>query len=207
MQKKSLALFVSAIFATGVALAQTQAPESEVRESTDPAQVAEVERRAAEIIAKQEASGSGTPTSGSSAMDGEPAATESGQSAGQDAQDMKRDQDGATTSGASGGSTTGMSGASGSSSESPSAAEPATGTSGASEAEAASGTSGASIGTDSTSGASGTTMEAEPEAATSSGASAGMDAAGGTSGAADTGSSSGTSGNAYGDNKDKSEKQ
>lgn len=53
MKKTSLAIFVSmlSLAATGYA----QAPSTEIRESTDPAKAAEVEQRAADIQARQQA--------------------------------------------------------------------------------------------------------------------------------------------------------
>ena len=58
MHKLSL-IILPALFAAGAAVAQ--APESTLRESTDPARIAEVERRAAAIR-------SGQPTTASPAM-------------------------------------------------------------------------------------------------------------------------------------------
>ncbi|MFC7518265.1 hypothetical protein ACFQUU_24940 [Herbaspirillum sp. GCM10030257] len=58
MKKTSMAMLISLLSVTGVAFAQSQAPSTEIRESTDPAKVADVEQRAADIQARQQASAS-----------------------------------------------------------------------------------------------------------------------------------------------------
>jgi hypothetical protein len=75
MRKKSLALFVSVSFMGAAALAQ--APDAEVRESTDPARIAEVEQRAAEIMAGTQRDQQ-QPTSGEPQTSGAPTAARAG---------------------------------------------------------------------------------------------------------------------------------
>jgi hypothetical protein len=72
MKKTSLALALSLLAFSGMALAATPSPTSEIRESTDPGKAAEIERHASELQAQQQngtansATGS-SDTSGSSA--------------------------------------------------------------------------------------------------------------------------------------------
>ncbi|HEY8609625.1 MAG TPA: hypothetical protein VIM12_21110 [Noviherbaspirillum sp.] len=63
--KKIIAVLVSTLAFAAASQAQTQSPSTEIRESTDPAKVAEVERRAAELQASQQSQGTGA-SSGSS---------------------------------------------------------------------------------------------------------------------------------------------
>lgn len=69
MNKTSLAIIASLFAVAASAQAQTQtqsmSPTTEIRESTDPSRVAEVERRAAEIMSRQQ-SGSGMGASSGS---------------------------------------------------------------------------------------------------------------------------------------------
>jgi hypothetical protein len=58
MKKTSIAMLISLLSVTGAVFAQSQAPSTEIRESTDPAKVADVEQRAADIQARQQASSS-----------------------------------------------------------------------------------------------------------------------------------------------------
>lgn len=64
MNKTSIAVLASLLALASVAQAQSQdmSPSTEIRESTDPAKIAEVERRAAEIMSQQQ-SGQGMDAS------------------------------------------------------------------------------------------------------------------------------------------------
>jgi hypothetical protein len=56
VKKTSMAILISLLSVAGTAFAQSQAPTTEIRESTDPAKIADVEQRAADIQARQQAS-------------------------------------------------------------------------------------------------------------------------------------------------------
>jgi hypothetical protein len=71
-------VLVSALACAGIASAQS--PALEIRESTDPARVADVEQRAADIQARQQAE-SQNMTSGSSGSNGSGGSSASGSSA------------------------------------------------------------------------------------------------------------------------------
>lgn len=68
MNKKSIAVLVSMLAAASAVQAQSQgmSPSTEIRESTDPARVAEVERRAQELMSRQQTSPGMGASSGSS---------------------------------------------------------------------------------------------------------------------------------------------
>lgn len=56
MKRTSLAVFISMLTLAGATYAQSQSPSTEIRESTDPDRAAQVEQRASEIQARQQAS-------------------------------------------------------------------------------------------------------------------------------------------------------
>lgn len=66
-------LLLSLVSAAGLALAQN-APLSGIAESTDPAKIADIERRAEEIAANAQARSSGTSAESSAESSAEPAA-------------------------------------------------------------------------------------------------------------------------------------
>lgn len=66
MKKTSMAMLISLLSVAGAVVAQSQAPSTEIRESTDPAKIADVEQRAADIQARQQAATSGPDMSSGS---------------------------------------------------------------------------------------------------------------------------------------------
>lgn len=96
MKITKLAMLVSLTSFAAAVHAQVQAPSTEIRESTDPAKVAEVEQRAAEIQARQQ-SAAQDATSGSSGTE----ATKSGMRA-KSKQHMGKSRKGKTADDSSG---------------------------------------------------------------------------------------------------------
>jgi len=90
MNKKSIAVLVSLLAAASVAQAQSQgmSPSTEIRESTDPARVAEVERRAQELMSRQQTS----PGMGASSGSSDAAASERQMKRAKDRTDTRRDK-------------------------------------------------------------------------------------------------------------------
>ncbi|GIZ51588.1 hypothetical protein [Noviherbaspirillum aridicola] len=68
MNKTAIAVLVSMLAAASAVQAQSQSmsPSTEIRESTDPARVAEVERRAADLMSRQQSSSGTGAASGTS---------------------------------------------------------------------------------------------------------------------------------------------
>jgi hypothetical protein len=62
MMKSTAWLLAAALSAAGAALAQTE-PQSTVRETTDPARIADIERRAQELVSRGQSSSTTATTS------------------------------------------------------------------------------------------------------------------------------------------------